>query len=745
VAFLVALSGLCSLVYQVVWERTLRYSFGGDSVSAAVVTGTFLLGLGIGAAVFGRWRPRPFATYARVEAAIGLYGLASFHLLAPLALVLGRLFPAPPSVAGGLRPIVLAAAVVFLLPPCVLIGGTGPLAYNCFVRPGVYAARAVGLIYAMNTAGAALGVLGAPFLLLNRFSLPVTLALVGAANLCLAALLARLGRRAGEDIAPEPPEHAPAPSREPGRAPGLLVLGATSGLIGLAFEVCLIRALFVQNPSSPYNFPAALGPYLLALAAGSALFTRFRSEAPPRVLRRIGLLLAGGAVSMLLGLVLSAALTAAHGRAADLPRGPGALALLAHALLLGIPLPLFLGGVLPLLLRLLAPTGAALPRESGWLYLANAGGAFAGATLTQFLGFPFLGSHGVLAVLYLAGLAAGGVCLWRAGAPSPAGRRGALAVLCALATVPFLLPAPLWRILTAGSARDTAEVVEGVTGIAHIDWQPDGGEVIVNGQLMSRLPDHPRHVRLVAFALALPRRADVLLLGLGGGGMVRELARDPAIRRLEVVDWSHELPQLLERPRARALLDNALQRPHVTLRSADARVAVGLHPAGSFDVVVDNLTIAHWVGATSVKSIQYFRQLRRILRGDGVLVYHGNWGGARRSILAGLTQTFHHVYTHRGAGPVEEVILASDVPVHIDPGHLHAVLRRLAASTRMAPGGDLLAGLVAVTRSDVGRARPVRDELLVHEYHRDPIRAVKRFLRSLGRPGDSVRARSPGG
>ena len=47
VGLLVAVSGFCSLVYQVVWERTVRGTFGGDSISSAIVTGTFLLGLGI--------------------------------------------------------------------------------------------------------------------------------------------------------------------------------------------------------------------------------------------------------------------------------------------------------------------------------------------------------------------------------------------------------------------------------------------------------------------------------------------------------------------------------------------------------------------------------------------------------------------------------------------------------------------------------------------------------------------------
>ncbi len=45
IIFIVTISGFCSLVYQVAWDRIIRYNFGGDSVSSAIVTSTFLLGV----------------------------------------------------------------------------------------------------------------------------------------------------------------------------------------------------------------------------------------------------------------------------------------------------------------------------------------------------------------------------------------------------------------------------------------------------------------------------------------------------------------------------------------------------------------------------------------------------------------------------------------------------------------------------------------------------------------------------
>jgi hypothetical protein len=47
IVFIVVISGFCSLVYLFTRDRIMRYIFVGDSVSSAMVTFTFLLGLGI--------------------------------------------------------------------------------------------------------------------------------------------------------------------------------------------------------------------------------------------------------------------------------------------------------------------------------------------------------------------------------------------------------------------------------------------------------------------------------------------------------------------------------------------------------------------------------------------------------------------------------------------------------------------------------------------------------------------------
>lgn len=704
VGLIVTLSGFCSLAYQVVWDRTLRYNFGGDSVSSAIVTGTFLLGLGIGALVFGKWRQRPFATYALIEIGIGTYAIVSFYILSSLATMLGNLFHYTIADVEGLRSIVIVACILFLLPPCILMGGTLPLIFNCFVRPGLYDNRRVGFLYGLNTAGASFGILAVIFLFLNRISLPATLQLVGGGNILLGVGVWFYGRSimASNDKL-EPPEAHPV---QPGameqlELSPLLALGFLSGFITLAYEITLFRTVGIMLPSSPYAFPIVLMPFLLSLAIGSLWFTKFRDYAPSSALKRVGSLFILSVAAIMLGVLVRCYWP-------------------VYFFLWSIPLAVFMGGVFPLLLRLAASQGQELPRRTGSIYLANAVGAFLGAILSQFVGFALLGTRGVLLLLFGLGLLAGGWCLvWaEQNVARPALNLGRFAGLALLLIIPFFLPARMWKIYTFNYTGPEVDKVEGLSGVAIIRWLPgeSTGEVRVNGQYMSALPDHPKHIRLAGAALAMPQRKKVLLLGLGGGGMVRELLKDPAIQQLDIVDWSRELPRVLGSFRARAHLAGALSDPRVRLFRADARVAVSLYEDDAFDLVIDNLGVVGWTGSTSIKSTGYFAQVARIVKPGGVFVFDPNYSGSpdREAVLAGLMDHFPYVQEHRQA----VLVLAAAQPIDIEPQRAEVVMRDRGQALELAePYSDwLLKGFRPITQADLNGTPPIRDDLLIYEY-----------------------------
>src|SRR5262245_17674557 len=75
-------SGAAALIDQTVWQRMLGIFAGSDAVTAAIVVGAFLLGLGLGSLVAGlyadRLDPRRAAfAFIVCEVGIGLFALLS--------------------------------------------------------------------------------------------------------------------------------------------------------------------------------------------------------------------------------------------------------------------------------------------------------------------------------------------------------------------------------------------------------------------------------------------------------------------------------------------------------------------------------------------------------------------------------------------------------------------------------------------------------------------------------------------
>ena len=70
------LSGISGLVYQVIWVRLFGNVFGNTVYSAAAITAVFMLGLGVGSYLIGRWGDRVFRQNPVLP--LRLYGLAEF-------------------------------------------------------------------------------------------------------------------------------------------------------------------------------------------------------------------------------------------------------------------------------------------------------------------------------------------------------------------------------------------------------------------------------------------------------------------------------------------------------------------------------------------------------------------------------------------------------------------------------------------------------------------------------------------
>jgi len=213
------LSGISGLIYQVVWVRVFGNVFGNTVYSASVVVAVFMLGLGAGSYVAGRWADRRYAADpAAPLQAYGYFELAIAALGALIALVLPHLDRLSVLVtsyqvgANGwnvLTPGSYAARVAIVLalltPITLLMGGTRTLLIRFLVRAEVQVeARRIALLYAVNTAGAAAGCFLTDFALVPAWGLLKTQLLAVALNAVAGGGAIALGRLTMGRLKPAP-------------------------------------------------------------------------------------------------------------------------------------------------------------------------------------------------------------------------------------------------------------------------------------------------------------------------------------------------------------------------------------------------------------------------------------------------------------------------------------------------------------------------------------------------------------
>lgn len=714
------LTGFCALICLLVWDRIFKYHFGGDAISATLIMATCLLGLGLGAYLSGRCRKPALRSLALLEALLGLAAVLSFHVIAPAADALNGWLQSAPEQAAGLRVSVVAGCLLLLLPLCILLGGAWPLLLRSFAgSPGI----APGLIQGFIALGASLAMPAAPLLFLNRLSLPATLAICGVLNIATAVMVGLWSRRLPAHSAdtPQPGAYGPLPH----------AIAFIGGFVAASFVISLLRALPIVNPSSAYNPLLALMFFLLAFALGSLLLTRGTPSYRDAVLYRTGWLLAGSGLGMFLGIWIASQLQADMYPVSILPVLDGNYGNLPWVLLfcaaLIMPASLLLGAVFPLLPRLRAADSMnASAGAAGGLICSAFLGACCGLLLGRFAGFPWLGTQGFLNFVYVLACGAGiALMLWawrrNLGRAEVANFSGALpgGLLAFAVMLALIMPPGIWLTYITGGPEQNWEIREGMSGVAQLWWEEEHADLRVNGEYMSRLPYHPRHVKQEIFLLAQPRREKVLVLGLGGAEIVRSLVEDEAVKSIDIVDRSRELPQILSGGRAAEMLNNALASPKVRILSADARIAVGLYEAASFDLVFDNLAFASWAGSTAVRSESYFREIRRILKPQGVFLMGADYAGrSRLAVLAGVVNTFEVVKEHRHA---EIVIATAEEPRYFDFRIIQLTEPRAAIFGLNYTAPDALPAwfrneFIPIGPEQLQGTEPVRDERPIYEY-----------------------------
>jgi spermidine synthase len=178
----VAISGFCSLGYEVLWTRILVLRLGNSTWAFSITLITFLLSLSIGSLLIGPWldrRVNRLALFAALQSGAALFAglsLPAFRWISDLS---------PGSGATSLAGVVVSQfwlAAIVMMPATLLLGTALPLAARIYTERPERAGTRLGATVAANTLGAVIGSVVAGFVIVPALGIQNGVLLLALAN-----------------------------------------------------------------------------------------------------------------------------------------------------------------------------------------------------------------------------------------------------------------------------------------------------------------------------------------------------------------------------------------------------------------------------------------------------------------------------------------------------------------------------------------------------------------------------------
>ncbi len=598
---LIFLSGLAGLGYEMVWSRMLATGLGHEITAVLAVMAAFFCGLALGAWSLDRRvsaSRTPGRWYAGLELAVGMWAVALAFLIPWSSGFAARLTGPEPSPFLHWT-IAFALPFLLLLPATYAMGGTLPAMERLFSRLR-QDGRCVGGLYAANTFGAVAGALATTFIIAPAWGFRTTLFILAAVNVICAAGVS-LGA-ARHEAQPEPAEVAGAALPPPGRLYTILFF---TGLLGIGYEVLVVRVLSQVLENTIFSFAGILSVYLLGTACGAALYQRMA----PRLTYEPALtyLLQALSTTCLLGVMFLWGAEPVYD-AVRTGLGGGWFGSIAGELVLSAVIFLLPTVVMGATFSHLAQ--AARRRRGGFgraLGVNTAGAALAPLVFGVLL-LPHVGAKLALILVSTGYL----LCL----APANLKKILPAGVPLLLAMLLLVIPGPLQLVTTPPGGKILASV-EGVMAAVSVIETADGeshlkvnNHFVMGGTASAYSDRRQGHIPLLLHPN--PKRA--LFLGLGTGATFAAAADYPGLE----ADGVELIPEII--PLLRYFVKSTgefSQYPGLHLKVADARRFVNASP-NTYDVIVADLFHPARDGAGSLYTLEHFQAIRRLLKTGGL-------------------------------------------------------------------------------------------------------------------------------
>ena len=686
-------SGTAALVYEVTWTRLLTLQMGHTVSAVSTVLAAFMGGLSVGAWIAGRFaalRARALRTYAALEILIALIAIALPALLAGTIPIIAW------SYADGEAPVRFAfvraaLSLVLVAVPAAAMGATFPIAASWFAEASASAkpdrtARSsadASVLYAANTAGAALGAMLAGFWLIPAIGLRGTTWIGVGLNVVAAVGALWLSRR---DAIPRTQPVQPAvvagrksksrPQRRQAPAAALAaprpVLAwwgaALSGFSALVYEVAFTRLLALVIGPTTYAFATMAASFITGIAVGSAIGARLSRRAAQPALwlaAAIGITAISASLAASFAASRFPLVVATQVAAVDATFQSVVLRQAFEVALLMLPMTVALGVAFTLALAVAGSGVESTGRDTAGVYVSNTLGAIAGSLVAGFVLVPRFGLRATFVAASGLGIAAAvGIATVTLAARAQSRRNvavtaGALAIAGAVLAMAIGIPDWDQRLLSSGAykyapyihANDAADFETSLRA-GRLEYYKEGASATVSvrrlsGKLSlaidgkvdaSNAGDMLTQRMLGVLPVLLHADpGELCVIGLGSGVTVSSAMATGLVRRADVVEIS---PEVVE---ASAFFSkengDVLRAPAVRLVLGDGRSHLRLTKR-TYDVIVSEPSNPWMAGVAALFTREFFEAARARLRPDGILCQWAHTYDMSDADLRSIVRTF---------------------------------------------------------------------------------------------------------
>ncbi|MBI5953384.1 MAG: fused MFS/spermidine synthase [Chloroflexi bacterium] len=639
VSILFFLSGAAGLIYQTVWVRLLELYFGVTLTATTLIVGAYMAGLGLGSLLGGRIASKSKNTvllYGLIEAGVGVFGIFSPALINWIG----------QSTAGSPYILVFVLSFGLLLLPTLLMGMTLPLLTQAFVTDVQTSGHVIGLLYGINTLGAAIGALVSGYVLMGWFGFIGALLVAAVLNFLigLSAVLLRARfrinaeHRAGQDAAPSSPPSAL------WNYESILLSAFLVGFIDMGFEMLWFRLLGIFNKHTAYNFPTILFVFLIALALGGWFWggKADRSGDPVKLFWKLQIwvgIVSASSFLLMWGLINLPQLRGWLWENFNQFRQPvspfirvgddlvfskrilfsGMLEYFLPILIMVLPAGLLMGGGLPVLDRIAIHQVSLSGRRVGDIHLANIAGSVSGTLATSFLLLPSLGSELTLKVLAVLALSFLAIYLF---SRKEQFRPSMLLLPVILVLLVIILPGRsqfytrLYQNATGLKSIVIRESGDGILAITFRGDKTDPADLWIAGIKNSFFPSDGEYERSAMTCASAVQPKRVLIIGLGGGNTANFITSLPGVEEVVIVELMEELGPFLNE--YVPVAQSALNHSSVNYITDDGRRYLYANHEEKFDMIFIDPLWSFTAGHNNLYSQEALRLYQSHLSENGI-------------------------------------------------------------------------------------------------------------------------------